>query len=71
MDGCAQRDGSVASVMLTVALFMMMDAGWALTVFRFSMVVFFVMGLITALLACVHVAIDVGGGEARKFFGYG
>ena len=50
---------------------MMMDAGWALTVFRFSMAVFFVMVLITALLACVHVAIDVSGDDTREFFGYG
>ena len=37
LDGCVRRDGSVAAVMLTVALSLLMDAGWALTVFRFSM----------------------------------
>lgn len=36
-----------------------MDAGWALTVIRILLAVFFVMVLITALLACVHVAIDM------------
>ena len=47
------------------ALSLLMDAGWALTVIRILLAVFFVMVLITALLACVHVAIDMGGELTR------
>lgn len=70
LTGCVRCDGRLADVPVA-SMMLAADAGWVLAVFRFSMAVFFVMGLITALFACVHVALDVGGGEARKFFGYG
>lgn len=55
-------------MLVSDALFLLTNAGWALDAFRVSTVAFFIMAFITALLACVHACIDGMHDEEKRMF---